>query len=97
MKAAVANKARAIKRLTAPLLECLEDRRLLSGKPSATVMFQETPGLTSGTTDLLITDNVKNDSISINDNGSGTRATSLYRPGMARSIHRTAEWRRLPC
>jgi hypothetical protein len=61
----------AANRTVTPRLEGLELRCLLSGKPTTTVTIKELPGLNPGTSALEIIDPIKNDAISINDNGSG--------------------------
>lgn len=60
---------------TRRVLEFLEERRLM------TVTFKESPGLNPGTTSLLIIDTIKNDSLSINDNGSGAAGNIFVSSG----------------
>jgi hypothetical protein len=79
MKMTGASQTRPTNRSAAPRLEGLENRCLLAARP--TVTFVETPDGSSGTSSLLVTDTIKNDSISINDKGTGTAGNVFVSSG----------------
>lgn len=70
----VAIRTRLTNRFANIRVETLEDRCLLSGKAPTRITIQELPTSFGppGTTELIITGTKNNDSISINDNGTGT-------------------------
>ena len=83
MRAAMAREYGFARRSADLHLETLEDRCLLSMKPAPVVTFSETPNSSSlfpGTI-LTITGTNKNDSISINDNGTGTAGNIFVSTG----------------
>jgi hypothetical protein len=84
LKAAKANQYRSPRRSVDFHLEALEDRCLLSTKSAPVITFSEIPDTSSslpGATILTITGTKKNDSISINDNGTGTAGNIFVSTG----------------
>jgi hypothetical protein len=77
---------RTTRRFAAPRLEQLDQRCLLSGKAVSTVIFSQSPG----TSFLTITDTIKNDSLSINDNGTGAAGNIYVSSGGGQTYMSTA-------
>ena len=86
-----ASRTRLMKRSACLRFDKLDDRCLLSGKTPPQITIQETPSTIGvpGSTLLLITGTKNNDSISINDNGTGTAGNIFVSLGDGRDYMST--------